>query len=152
LGVPLDLWQEMSFVKRFILAVFAHLFLMQPALADQTIEGRVTVVRDVDTIIVAGTAVRLNGVDGPETSTRYGREARAFMTRLVQGETVICNLNGERTYDRWVGVCFLDGEDLGAIAIANGFALDCSRYSGGAYRDLETREGRSRLGRASYCR
>ncbi len=114
--------------------------------------GAVTVVHDVDTIIVAGTAVRLNGVDGPETSIRYGREARAFMTRLVQGETVICYLNGERTYDRWVGVCFLDGEDIGAIAIANGFALDCRRYSGGAYRDLETREARSRLDRASYCR
>lgn len=87
-----------------MLAVFAHLLLMQPALADRTIEERVTVVRDVGTIIVAGTAVRLNGVAGPETSTRYGREARAFMTRLVQGETVICDLNGERTYDRWVGV------------------------------------------------
>ena len=74
------------------------------------------------------------------------------MTRLVQGEKVICDLNGERTYDRWVGVCFLDGEDIGAIAITNGFALDCRRYSGGAYRDLETRGARSRLDRASYCR
>ena len=67
----------------------AHLLLVQPALADRTIEGLVTIVRDVDTI-VSGTAVRLNGVDGPETSTRYGREARVFMTRFVQGETVIC--------------------------------------------------------------
>lgn len=147
----MDLRQEMSLVKSVILAFFAHLFLLQPALADRTIEGRVTVVRDVDTIIVAGTAFRLNGVDGPETSTRYGREARAFMTRLVQGETVICDLNGERTYDRWVEVCFLDGEDIGAIAITNGFALDWRRYSGGAHRDLGTREARSRLYRASHC-
>ena len=66
----------MSFVRSVIHAVSAHLLLVQPALAVRTIEGRVTVVRDVDTIIVAGTAVRLNGVDGPETSTRYGREAR----------------------------------------------------------------------------
>lgn len=65
MGVPLDLRQEMSFVRSVMLAVFAHLLLMQPALADRTIEGRVTVVRDVGTIIVAGTAVRLNGVDGP---------------------------------------------------------------------------------------
>jgi endonuclease YncB( thermonuclease family) len=132
--------------------LLALLLIASSALADRTIEGRVTVVRDVDTIIVAGTAVRLNGLDGPETSTRYGREARAFMTGLVQGETVICYLNGERTYDRWVGVCFLDGEDIGAIAITNGFALDCHRYSGGAYRDLETLKARSQLDRASYCR
>ena len=82
-------------------------FLAGPALADRSLEGRVTVVRDVDTIIVAGTPVRLNGLDGPETSTRIGREARTFMERLVRGEMVTCAPNGERTYDRWVGICFL---------------------------------------------
>jgi hypothetical protein len=30
----------MSFVRGFILTVFAHLLLVQPALADRTIEGR----------------------------------------------------------------------------------------------------------------
>lgn len=123
-----------------------------PALADRTIEGRVTVVRDVDTIVVAGTPVRLNGVDGPETSTRIGRDARAFMTRLVRGQDVICDLNGDRTYDRWVGVCYLGGNDIGAIAIVNGYALDCPRYSGGRYRELETPAARSRIQRAGYCR
>lgn len=126
-------------------------FLAGPAMADRTIEGPVTVVRDVDTIVVAGTPVRLNGLDGPETSNRIGREARAFMTRLVRGETVICQLNGERTYDRWVGICYLDGQDLGAIAVANGHALDCRRYSGGRYRNLETSAARSRIRRAGYC-
>lgn len=122
-----------------------------PALADRAIEGRVTVVRDVDTIVVAGIPVRLNGLDGPETSTRIGRDARAFMNRLVRGETVTCLLNGDRTHDRWVGVCFLDGQDIGAIAVANGHALDCARYSGGRYRGLETPAARSRIKRAGYC-
>ena len=126
-------------------------FLAGPALAERTIEGRVTVVRDVDTIVVAGTPVRLNGLDGPETSTRVGREARSFMTRLVRGETVNCQLNGQRTYDRWVGICYLGGQDLAAIAVANGHALDCRRYSGRRYRDLETTAARSRIWRAGYC-
>jgi endonuclease YncB( thermonuclease family) len=132
-------------------AVFISFLLAVPALADRTIEGRVTVVRDVDTIVVAGTPVRLNGLDGPETSTRVGRDARAFMVRLVRGETVICQLNGERTYDRWVGTCFLDGQDIAAIAVVNGHALDCQRYSGGRYRGLETPAARSRIQRAGYC-
>ncbi len=131
----------------FFLALLAG-----PALADRTIEGRVTVVRDVDTIIVAGTPVRLNGLDGPEISTRIGQEARAFMVRLVRGETVLCQLNGDRTHDRWVGVCFLDGQDIGAIAVAAGHALDCRRYSGGRYRKLEIPAARSRIPRARYCR
>jgi endonuclease YncB( thermonuclease family) len=136
----------LKFLPVLLLALLAA-----PALADRILEGRVTVVRDVDTIVVAGTPVRLNGLDGPETSTRIGQEARAFMNRLVRGQTVTCRLNGERTYDRWVGVCFLSGEDIGAIAVANGFALDCARYSGGRYRDLETPAARSRIGRARYC-
>lgn len=127
-------------------------FLMAgPAFADRTIEGRVTVVRDVDTIVVAGIPVRLNGLDGPETSTRIGREARAFMNRRVRGETVSCQLNGDRTHNRWVGVCFLNGQDIGAIAVANGHALDCRRYSGGRYRELDTPAARSRIRRAGYC-
>lgn len=88
------------------------------ALANRVIESRVTVVRDVDAIVVASTPVRLNG---------------------------------DRTYDRWVGICFLDGQDIAAIAVASGHALDCRRYSGGRYRDLETPAARSRIRRAGYC-
>jgi micrococcal nuclease len=132
-------------------AVFFTMFLSAPSFADRVIEGRVTVVRDVDTIVVDGTPVRLNGVDGPETSTRVGREARAFMSALVRGRTVTCRLTGRRTYDRWVGTCFLDGQDIGAIAIANGHALDCPRHSRGLYRELETPAARSRIRRAGYC-
>ena len=125
--------------------------MLTPAHAERSIEGRVTVVRDVDTIVVAGTPIRLNGLDGPETSTRIGREARAFMVRLVRGKTVTCRLDGTRTYDRWVGICFLDGQDIAALAVANGHALDCQRYSGGRYRDLEVRAAQSRIRRAGYC-
>ena len=133
--------------------IFGFLFtlMLGPAHAERNIEGRVTVVRDVDTIVVAGTSVRLKGLDGPETSSRIGREARAFMVRLVRGKTVTCRLDGTRTYDRWVGVCFLDGEDIAAFAVANGHALDCERYSKGRYRELETRAAQSRIRRAGYC-
>jgi endonuclease YncB( thermonuclease family) len=31
---------------------------------------------------------RLNCVDGPETSNRYGRDAKAFMQRLVMAKVV----------------------------------------------------------------
>jgi len=40
-------------------------------------------VRDGDTIVVSGRPVRLNGVDAPELGNRYGREASAYMKRLL---------------------------------------------------------------------
>lgn len=112
-------------------------------------------VRDADTVVVAGTPVRLNGVDAPETSNRYGRAAKAFMERLLRGRTVTCVLTGDRSYDRWVGTCFVEADrqivDIGAIVIANGHALDCRRYSKGRYRSLEPAGARSRLPQARYC-
>ena len=110
-----------------------------------------TYVRDADTIVVNGTPVRLQGVDAPELGTRAGNDARRWMVNYLRGKALECRLTGERTYDRMVGVCYADGTDIGAALIANGLALDCRRYSGGAYRHLETPAAQSRLRRARYC-
>ncbi|MBN7787488.1 thermonuclease family protein [Ponticoccus gilvus] len=108
-------------------------------------------VRDADTIVVDGTPVRLNGVDAPELKTRAGRDAKRWMVNYLRARSITCDLNGDRTYDRWVGVCFADGQDIGAAVIAAGHALDCRRYSGGRYRHLETPAAKSRIRRARYC-
>lgn len=109
-------------------------------------------VRDADTIVVSGTPVRLQGVDAPELDTDAGKDARRWMVNYLAGKSIECRLNGERTYDRHVGVCYADGVDIGAAVIAAGHALDCQRYSGGRYRRLETPAAKSRLRRARYCR
>ena len=113
--------------------------------------GTVSHVRDVDTVELGGIAVRLNGIDGPELSTRIGQEAKLFMAELVLRREVVCDLTGERSHDRLIGVCYLNGEDIGALAIRTGFALDCRRYSGGRYAGLETRAAIASIERASYC-
>jgi micrococcal nuclease len=108
-------------------------------------------IRDADTIVVDGTPVRLQGVDAPELKTQAGKSARRWMVNYLRGQEVNCDLTGERTYDRYVGVCYVDGQDIGAAVIAAGHALDCARYSGGRYRHLETPAAKSRLRRAKYC-
>lgn len=107
-------------------------------------------VRDADTIVVDA-PVRLNGVDAPEMNTSAGRDARRWMVNYLRGQAVTCDLNGERTHDRWVGVCYVNGQDIGAAVIAAGHALDCRRYSGGRYRQLETPAAKSCIRRAQYC-
>jgi len=120
--------------------------------AAQEIASSRVYVRDVDTIVVGGTPVRFNGVDGPETSIAAGREAKLWLERFLKGKTVTCVLNGQRTYDRMVGTCYVGGEDLSAAVISAGHALDCPRYSGGRYAHLETPAAKARLPRAPYCR
>ena len=122
------------------------------ASAQQTqLSGEVTHVRDVDTIELGGVAIRLNGIDGPELSTDVGQAAKQFMTLFVLNKNVECDLTGERSHDRLIGVCYLDGEDIGATAIENGFALDCRRYSGGRYAHLELQSAVTSIQRAAYC-
>ena len=84
-------------------------------------------VRDGDTIVVDGQPWRLNGVDAPELKTGAGKDARRWMVNYLRGRTVSCEWNGDTTYDRKVGVCFADGDDIGGAIIAAGDALDCRR-------------------------
>ncbi|MFA3915958.1 thermonuclease family protein [Ruegeria hyattellae] len=74
-----------------------------------------------------------------------------LQANFLRGKAVYCDLTGEKTYDRYVGVCYADSKDIGAAVIAAGHALDCRRYSGGRYAQLETPAAKSRLKRARYC-
>jgi len=101
------------------------------------IAGIVTHVRDGDTIEVDGQAIRLNGLHAPELGDPLGSQARDFIAAMVSGREVTCELNGERSYDRLIGRCFLDGEDIAASLVASGYARDCPRHSGGRYSEFE---------------
>jgi endonuclease YncB( thermonuclease family) len=105
-------------------------FTVLPAVAE-TLTGKVTKVRDGDTIEVDGTAIRLQGVAAPERREAGGRAARDFMRRLVDGKPVRCVTTSERSWDRQIGICYRDGEDIGAEIIRAGLARDCPRFSGG---------------------
>ena len=96
--------------------------------------------------------MRFDGVAAPELSEPYGEQAKLAMRGLVAGKQVRCDLTGKKTYDRWIGTCYLpDGENLSAAIIGMGLARDCPRYSGGRYKQYETDRSR-RLSFPKYCR
>ena len=125
-----------------------------------TLAGPVRVIEG-DTIVLTdtNTHIRLNGVDAPEVvhpgydhDDPFGPEARDEMRRIVGDKVVRCELNGERSYERLVGVCFLpDGTDIGAEIIRRGLALDCPHFSGSKYRTLEPDGVREIIRQARYC-
>jgi micrococcal nuclease len=59
------------------------------------------------------------------------------MQQLVLGRELRCELDGERTHDRCVGVCYLDGADISGVMVRGGVARDCPRYSQGRYAEAE---------------
>lgn len=83
--------------------------------------GRVTHVRDGDTIELGRTAVRLANLDCAERGSPAGTRATKVMQSLVRGKRLRCTLEGRRSYDREVGRCQLpSGQDLGRAMIARG--------------------------------
>jgi len=122
------------------------------AAAESTLTGLVTHVRDGDTIELGELPIRLNGVSAPELNEPFGPQSKQFMRDLVLGKIVRCELSGEKTYDRCVGTCYLEGEDIGATVIKEGLALDCPRYSGGLYAVVESAEARQVIKLPEYCR
>ena len=124
--------------------------------ATTILEGKVVKVRDADTIEIATNqgriAVRLNGVDAPELKERGGQAGKKWMQRTYGNAILTCEFNGQKTYDRYVAVCFdKNGTDIGAAVIAAGHARDCPKFSDGRYRKYETDASRV-IPPKSYCR
>ncbi|MBJ6372741.1 thermonuclease family protein [Sedimentitalea arenosa] len=71
-----------------------------PSAPGRSLSGRVSHVRDGDTIEVAGTPIRIAALDCAEKGTAQGNAATRRMRQLVSGERLDCSLTGRRSYDR----------------------------------------------------
>ena len=94
--------------------------------AFKQISGKVTHVRDGDTIVVGGVAVRFGSLNCAERDTAAGQRATGRISELTEGQTLSCALNGRHSFDRQIGSCSLEsGKDLAAEMISEGY---CGRY------------------------
>jgi endonuclease YncB( thermonuclease family) len=100
---------------------------------------------DGDTIDIAGSRIRLQGIDAPETdqtctdtSNRKwlcGRAATRALIALIAGRPLKCETSGLDRYRRVLAVCALpDGSDVNAWMVRQGWAL---AYYSDAYRGEE---------------
>ncbi|WP_295820049.1 thermonuclease family protein [uncultured Deinococcus sp.] len=101
-----------------------------------TLTGAATVI-DGDTLDIAGTRVRLYGIDAPEsaqTCRRAGRtyacgqEAVTALRGLLGGQAVTCQRRDTDRYGRTVAVCRVGGTDVNAWMVSRGHALAYREY------------------------
>ena len=98
------------------------------ASSDQTVlTGKVTHVRDGDTIEVNGIPIRLSALDCPERGTQKGNNAARIAQKFL-GSQATCELTGAKTYDRLVGYCEVNGEDFGAYMMNNSSCKVWEKY------------------------
>ena len=98
---------------------------------------------DGDDVAFGGVRVRLRGIAAPEDRRGAvepgGPEATLNLAQIVNDQLVICHLDGTTTPGsmRPVGICFVDGQDIGRLQVRAGHARDCPAYSGGMYSEDE---------------
>ena len=119
-------------MKHLTLALACLMILCSPVAAQETkkptfLRGKVTHVRDGDTIEVNGIAIRLSALDCPERGTQKGDTA-ARIAQQFQGSPATCELTGAKTYDRLVGYCSVDGKDFGAYMMNNSSCKVWEKY------------------------
>ncbi|MFK0278599.1 thermonuclease family protein [Ensifer sp. NPDC090286] len=142
---------------KWIVGLAAVLFCCDAAIAQEPVIGRASVI-DGDTIEISGARIRLNGIDSPESwqicqdgvggDYRCGRVAALALDRfLAASRPARCEIVDRDRYQRLVGVCFrADGLKVNEWLVANGFAVDWTRYSAGAYASVQERARKRKLG------
>ena len=124
-----------------ILAIASPLF---------ALSGKVVSIHDGDTITILTEQkqqikVRLFGIDAPELKQPYGKKSRQFLANLIAGKVVEVNENGKDRYKRTIGTIYLDGKDINAQMVENGYAWAYRKFSK-KYTPQESKAKSQKLG------
>ncbi|XP_022146824.1 staphylococcal-like nuclease CAN2 [Momordica charantia] len=72
--------------------------------------------------------IRLRGIDAPESSMPYGKEAKEELTKLVEGKCLRVLVYGEDRYNRCVGDLYCNGKFIQEAMLKKGFAWHYAAY------------------------
>ena len=105
---------------------------------------------DGDTVSIGETRVRLEGIDAPKSaqtcqrrwfgSWPCGTAATAHLVKIIGDKPVSCQPRGLDKYGRTLAVCFVDGRDINAQMVRQGYAWAFVRYS----KDYVAEEAKAR--------
>ncbi|KAM1505546.1 hypothetical protein TB2_001498 [Malus domestica] len=72
--------------------------------------------------------IRLRGIDAPESSMPYGKEAKQELVKLIQGKCLRVLIYGEDRYGRCVGDIYSNGTFVQEVMLKNGCAWHYAAY------------------------
>ena len=111
--------------------------------------GKVVSIHDGDTITVLQDKqqikVRLFGIDAPELKQPYGKKSKQFLANLIAGKVVEVEGSGKDRYKRTIGTIYLNGADINAQMVGNGYAWAYRKVSK-KYTVQESQAKKRRLG------
>jgi endonuclease YncB( thermonuclease family) len=124
-------------MKKIVFLVIIFFNLYSKLIADE-ISG-LAVITDGDTIKILSNRIRLHGIDAPEKNQKCikkfkeyncGLAATAALDEKINKSLVKCLLQKNKDkYNRYIGVCFVETENLNKWMVRNGHAVAYTRYS-----------------------
>lgn len=87
-------------------------------------------VADANTLVMSGTAVRLEGIRVPPPNSAQGEAAADKLRDLVDGKLVTCRMENTFLSSFATGSCRADGQDIASAMIAAGHAEACTSGEG----------------------
>ena len=93
---------------------------------------------DGDTVNIRGVAIRLNGIDAPETKQTCelngqayscGTKATEALITLLGGQPIECTETGKDRRGRTVANCRVGSTDIGTWMVEHGWAVAFRKYS-----------------------
>ena len=122
------------------LLTFALVILLN--LITKTIASEISgfaVVTDGDTIKISNDKIRLHGIDAPEQKQKCIKNAKEYncgavateaLTKKISKNVVKCSIKKKKDrYNRFIGICFVEQEDINKWMVRNGYAVAYKRYS-----------------------
>jgi len=96
-------------------------------------------ITDGDTIKISNNKIRLHGIDAPEKNQKCNKNEKEYNCGAVATEALINKINKnivkcltqkkKDKYNRFIGVCFVNQEDLNKWMVRNGYAIAYRHYS-----------------------
>jgi micrococcal nuclease len=119
-----------------------------PSLSLPAARHRVVRVSDGDSLTLDSDGVihqvRLSGIDAPELSQDFGRDAKAGLAAMVQGRVVTFIDSGQDSYHRNLVRLYVDGVDVNMQMVTQGLAWHYHAYSSDPGLAASEREARLR--------
>ena len=124
-----------TLIFKLIIFLFSFTFSFSPQA--QSIIGKAKII-DGDTIHIGKNKIRLHGIDAPEWNQpcsinnevwECGKKSTLALKRLIDNQTVVCEIKDIDQYKRYIAVCFSNKINLNKEMVHNGWAIAYRYYS-----------------------
>ena len=124
-------------IFRLLFIGFLFILFNNSAQSQNLIKGKAKII-DGDTIHIGINKIRLHGIDAPEIKQTClinddvwdcGIESGKALKKFILEREVNCKIIDIDRYKRFVGVCFINNENINQYMVKNGWAIAYRYYS-----------------------